>query len=100
MDYVLPISTTNDAKTLKADVAVLPVGSFEQHGPFLPLATDTLIACIIGQALAASYPVQLLSPVTISCSHEHSAWPGTVSISAKTLYSIILVSRVVSCFTV
>ena len=30
-----------------------------------------------------------LPPVTISCSHEHHAWPGTVSISARTLHAII-----------
>lgn len=31
----------------------------------------------------------LLPPVTISCSHEHSAWPGTVSISHSTRTAII-----------
>ena len=73
----------------KATVAVLPVGSFEQHGPYLPLVTDTVIACTIAKQIAATYPVQPLPPVTISCSHEHAAWPGTVSISARTLYSVV-----------
>lgn len=81
--------TTVDARDRAARVAVLPVGSFEQHGPFLPLATDTVIACTIAQEIAAAYPVQLLPPVTISCSHEHAAWAGTVSISAQTLYSVV-----------
>jgi creatinine amidohydrolase len=30
-----------------------------------------------------------LPPVTLSCSHEHSAWPGTTSISAATLFSVV-----------
>lgn len=84
----LPISTSADAKD--RSVAVLPVGSFEQHGEFLPLATDTVIAMTIAEAVAAAYPrVLLLPPVTISCSHEHAAWPGTVSISAPTLHAIV-----------
>lgn len=86
---MLPTSTTEDEQALNADVAILPIGSFEQHGPYLPLTTDTIIACTIGQAIADKYPIRLLSPITISCSHEHSAWSGTVSISAATLYAII-----------
>ena len=39
--------------------------------------------------LAQAYPVRALPAVTISCSHEHAAWPGTVSISAKTLYAVV-----------
>lgn len=86
---LLPSDTTSDLRDHATTVAVLPVGSFEQHGEFLPLATDTVIACVIARELAAAYPVRLLPPVTISCSHEHAAWPGTVSISAKTLYSVV-----------
>ncbi|CAM5326871.1 Putative mycofactocin system creatinine amidohydrolase family protein MftE [Streptomyces pilosus] len=70
-------------------IAVLPVGSFEQHGPYLPLATDTLVACAVAREIAGAYPVHLLPPVPISCSHEHAAWPGTVSLSAVTLHAVI-----------
>ncbi len=70
-------------------VAILPIGSFEQHGPCLPLVSDTAIACIIARNVADVYPVLYLPPVTISCSHEHKAWPGTVSISSRTLSAII-----------
>lgn len=83
------LETTTDAAERAARVAVLPIGSHEQHGPFLPLATDTLIASTIVREIAAAYPVQPLPPVTISCSHEHAAWAGTVSISANTLYSVV-----------
>ncbi|MFF1676300.1 creatininase family protein [Streptomyces sp. NPDC058256] len=90
---LLPVDTTNDVRARGADVsrqvAVLPVGSFEQHGAFLPLATDTLVACAIAREVAAAYPVHLLPPVTISCSHEHAAWPGTVSISSVTLHAVV-----------
>lgn len=67
-----------------------PGGEFEQHGDYLPLITDTVVASVvIAREVARVYPVLLLPPVTISCSHEHSAWAGTVSISAATLYAIV-----------
>ncbi|REE64784.1 creatinine amidohydrolase [Streptomyces sp. 3212.3] len=90
---VLPSDTSQDVRARAAgpgrQVAVLPVGSFEQHGPYLPLATDTLVACAIAREIAAAHPVHLLPPVTISCSHEHAAWPGTVSISSVTLHAVV-----------
>jgi creatinine amidohydrolase len=90
---VMPADTTEDVRARGAgvspQVAVLPVGSFEQHGPYLPLATDTLVACAVAREIAAAYPVHLLPPVTVACSHEHAAWPGTVSISAVTLHAVV-----------
>ncbi|MGM1064401.1 creatininase family protein [Saccharothrix sp. Mg75] len=87
---MFPTDTTTDVRDRGATVALLPVGSHEQHGPHLPLATDTLIACAVARAVADAHPVRLLPPVTISCSHEHAAWPGTVSVSARTLHAVVL----------
>jgi creatinine amidohydrolase len=86
---LISTATSADEADRRAEVAILPVGSFEQHGAFLPLATDTIVACAVASAIAASYPVMLLPPITISCSHEHAGWPGTVSISARTLHQMI-----------
>ena len=86
---MFPTDTTTDVRDRGATVAVLPVGSHEQHGPHLPLATDTLVACAVARAVADAHPVLVLPPVTISCSHEHGAWPGTVSISARTLHAVV-----------
>jgi creatinine amidohydrolase len=68
---------------------VVPVGSFEQHGPCLPLATDTLIATAISDAISKYQNVFLLPPVAFGCSHEHAAFAGTVSISAATLAAVV-----------
>lgn len=86
---VIPATSTVEAHVIDAGIALLPVGSFEQHGPHLPLATDTLVAVAIANTIAAAHPVLQLPPVTISCSHEHAAFAGTVSISATTLGAIV-----------
>ncbi len=88
MDF-LPKATSSEEGARAASVAVLPVGSFEQHGHILPLATDSMVACLIAEALAARYELFLLPPVTFGCSHEHAGFPGTTSISAPTLYRVI-----------
>ncbi|MFI9641119.1 creatininase family protein [Micromonospora sp. NPDC051925] len=82
-------ATTTDEANRHADVAVLPVGSFEQHGNHLPLLTDTIVACAIAKAAATAYDLMLLPPVTISCSQEHAGWPGSVSIRSSTLARIV-----------
>lgn len=86
---LMTTATSTDAARIGATIAVLPVGSFEQHGDHLPLTTDTIIACVIAQRLAATYDLLLLSPITMSASHEHESFPGTVSISATTLSAYI-----------
>ncbi|WP_341716551.1 creatininase family protein [Micromonospora sp. FIMYZ51] len=86
---LLPTTTSTDVASRTPEVAVLPVGSFEQHGSFLPLTTDTIVATAISAAIARRHNVLLLPPITLSCSHEHAAWPGTVSITHQTLTAII-----------
>lgn len=81
--------TSTSAETAHREVAVLPVGSFEQHGAQLPLATDTVIASEIARRVAEAYGLFVLPPVCFSCSQEHAAFPGTVSIRASTLGNLI-----------
>jgi creatinine amidohydrolase len=86
---LITAATSADEQSRAARVAVLPVGSFEQHGAHLPLATDTIVASAIARSVAASYDLLQLPPVTISCSQEHDGWAGTVSIRSSTLAAII-----------
>lgn len=89
MNHLLPTTTTSDENDRDANCAVLPVGSFEQHGAYLPLITDTVVATTVSHELSNTYSLLRLPPVTISCSHEHSSWRGTVSISASTLQALV-----------
>lgn len=86
---LLTAATSAEVQNLDKRIAVLPVGSFEQHGRFHPLITDTVIACAIAKRIADDYSLFLLPPITFSCSHEHTAFAGTVSISASTLMAVI-----------
>jgi creatinine amidohydrolase len=48
-----------------------------------------VIAAVVSRELAGAHPLLQLPPVTVSCSHEHSAWRSTVSISSTTLQAIV-----------
>ncbi len=67
-------------------VVVLPVGSCEQHGPHLPLDTDTRIAEAVAAAIVASDDRFVLAPsLGITASGEHQDFPGTLSIGATVM---------------
>ena len=64
MNHLLPTSTAAETEVRHLVHAVLPIGSFEQHGRHLPLITDTVIAETVAGELELAYPVFALPPVT------------------------------------
>jgi creatinine amidohydrolase len=86
---LITTATAKDERDRDAKIALLPIGSFEQHGDYLPLITDTVVACAVANEIAKTHVVMLMPPITVSCSHEHSTWRGTASISSQTLYRIV-----------
>jgi len=74
------------------DVALLPVGAIEQHGPHLPLDTDAFDADYLARrvAEACSDPRPLvLAPISYGVSYHHADFTGTVSISNDTLAKLV-----------
>jgi mycofactocin system creatininase family protein len=70
---------------------VVPLGSLEQHGPHLPMDTDTRIACAVGsRACAGRAGVGLAPPVAIGASGEHADFPGTLSIGTVALSALLV----------
>lgn len=75
-------------------VLLVPVGSVEQHGPHLPLATDTVVARAVTEAAAERLSAEgrcvLVAPtVSYGASGEHEGFPGTVSIGQEALALLI-----------
>jgi Creatinine amidohydrolase len=64
--HVLPRETAAEVDTRNPRCAVLPVGSFEQHGPCLPHIADTAVASVITGELARAYGLFALPPVPVS----------------------------------
>jgi creatinine amidohydrolase len=65
------------------DIAILPVGSNEQHGPANPLGTDHLIAKNIAEETAKRTGVLCLQVIPFGVSSHHKQFWGTVFISPK-----------------
>lgn len=73
----------------------VPVGSCEQHGPHLPLATDTIVAEAIATRFADRRPGTVVAPpLAITASGEHAGFPGTLSIGTEaTIVTIVELVR-------
>lgn len=74
------------------DIALLPVGSIEQHGPHLPLDTDAYDAEYLARQVArsCSKPRPLVLPlIPYGISYEHDDFKGTVSITNDTLSRLV-----------
>ncbi len=74
-------------------IAILPVGSAEQHGPHLPLNTDFVVADSLARDVVAGYGdelgLMLLPSLAVSKSNEHAWSPGTLWLSAPTLLTVL-----------
>jgi creatinine amidohydrolase/Fe(II)-dependent formamide hydrolase-like protein len=76
----------------EVDVALLPVGAVEQHGPHLPLDTDAFDADYLAHRVAESCtdPKPLVLPlISYGVSYHHDDFPGTISVGNEALSSMV-----------
>lgn len=77
-------ATTREAAG--AGLVLVPVGSIEQHGPHLPLDTDTAIAVAVAERVAVELPGSWVAPaLSYGSSGEHQSFAGTASVGTEAL---------------
>jgi creatinine amidohydrolase len=77
--------------SVPGDVLVVPLGSTEQHGPHLPLSTDTDIAVVLATGLASRRTDVVVAPaLAYGASGEHAGFAGTLSIGHEALELVVV----------
>lgn len=90
VDRIIRDKGHGDDGTL-APVLLIPVGSTEQHGPHLPVSTDTMIAEeITGRAIHLTDGLMVGPTISVSASGEHAGFPGTLSIGNSAMSTVIV----------
>lgn len=69
---------------------LVPLGSTEQHGPHLPLGTDTRIAAAVATAVAPGVGAHVAPAIAYGSSGEHQGFPGTISIGTGALTAVLV----------
>jgi len=79
-----------DIEDARTTIAVVPIGSTEQHGTNLPLASDSLHTANLADALSRELGAYLVPLLPIGTSQEHLSFPGTVTLKHDTLKAVIV----------
>lgn len=87
--------TSEELAERAATVLLVPLGATEQHGPHLPLHTDTVLASVWADAVAKSLTERGLEVVVAPAlpygsSGEHQSFPGTLSIGHEALHLVLV----------
>ena len=81
--------TADEIMALDPEMAILSVGSVEQHGPHLPVMTDWVIASEMGKRVAEKLNAFLLPALPISTCREHMGKKGCVWMEPMTFYQMM-----------
>jgi creatinine amidohydrolase len=74
----------------KTGTVLLPVGSLEEHGPHLPLGTDTFHALEVARRVALKRPILIAPPLFYGLCRSTRDHPGTISLSGNTLRVLLV----------
>ncbi|OBI99196.1 mycofactocin biosynthesis peptidyl-dipeptidase MftE [Mycobacterium sp. 1465703.0] len=85
-------TATSSQLSSKTASVMVPLGSTEQHGPHLPLDTDTRIAtAVAGRVLTRLGPEWLVAPaIAYGASGEHQSFAGTISLGTEALTLLLV----------
>ena len=87
----LPELRWTDVDRATRRILLVPLGSLEQHGPHLPLDTDTRIAVAVARGAARGRNgVAVAPPLAFGSSGEHAAFAGTLSIGTRVLCELLV----------
>ncbi len=93
LHFLAELSRVEAQEAAPQALLIFPVGAVEQHGPHLPVGTDTLIVGQVAQAAAQlaaeSIPVVLAPVMPFGSSHHHLPFGGTMSLGTETYYRAI-----------
>lgn len=81
---------TSAALDLADATLLVPLGSTEQHGPHLPLDTDTRIATAVAGAAAEVLGALIAPAIAYGAAGEHQGFSGTISIGTEVLRSVLV----------
>ena len=81
--------TADEIVESASELAILPIGSTEQHGPHLPMCTDYVVATEISKRIAEKTGAYLLPTLPISTCYEHKGKKGSVWMKPDTFYHVI-----------
>lgn len=84
------LGTATSPDVRRGSLVVVPVGSLEQHGPHLPLDTDTVIAQAVAACMAEHLGGWCAPAIAFGSSGEHQSFPGTTSIGTPTLELVVV----------
>ena len=88
-------ATGSERAAGRAPVLIVPIGACEQHGPHLPIGTDSVIAEELSGRLAAALDaggrrVWIAPPIAVTASGEHHGFAGTLSIGTAAMHMVVV----------
>ncbi len=87
----MKLADATSPDTAGAGLVLVPLGSIEQHGPHLPLDTDTTIAIAVADAVARELAGAWVAPaLSYGSSGEHQSFAGTASVGSEALTHVVV----------
>jgi creatinine amidohydrolase len=91
---LIEMTRSEAIKAAPESLLIIPLGATEQHGPHLPVGTDTLLVETIAErallALQDSFPAVLAPTLPLGSSAHHMPFGGTLSLTSLSFYRVLM----------